>query len=204
MKCKCACNLRQIATAIRMYSHDNKDRYPCAKDPIMANPDTSIAFPIWLWMGRGWRPFVEPYLGGNSGKNIGSNLLCPQDVTDPNKYDDTSYGYSLCFYHSPAQINTITTIQQQLYENYILPSIPQQTSSVRTPARKILIGEWLSNHLPVQGNDGGWWCHKGSRNFLFADSHIEFIEAEKMQLANDGYPNPNVTKDGVRGFDWPR
>jgi len=196
LRCKCAYNLRQIAVSVQMYMNDNKNQYPCTNDPLSQG--------YWLWMGRGWRPFVEPYLAEHIDVNNPSVLFCPQDPTEPEKFENTSYSYSMAFYHSVSQINSINSIQHQYDPGLIMPSIPQQGSSVSNPASKILIGEWLSNHLPVQGNDGGWWCDKGSRNHLFADSHIKFIEAEKIHLANDGYPNPNVTKDGLRGFDWPK
>jgi prepilin-type N-terminal cleavage/methylation domain-containing protein/prepilin-type processing-associated H-X9-DG protein len=202
MRVKCSHNLKQLSLAFQLYIDEYNDKYPCAQDPVMPNPDPAAAWDIWLWMGRGWRPVVEPYVGTTSGVRSSSVLLCPQDSTDPNMYDDTSYAYSLSFYHSPAQINTVTTIGQQLWI-VLNPSVPQKSTKVSRPANKIMIGEWLSNHKPTDGDDGGWWCHTGGRNFLFADSHVDNIKAEDIQPANDGYPNPNVTKDGIRGFDWP-
>ena len=62
---KCTHNLKQIDLAVRMYLNENNETYPCAEDPV--SKDTNNLY--WLWMGRGWRPFVEPYLGTNDSKN---------------------------------------------------------------------------------------------------------------------------------------
>jgi len=194
---KCASNLRQIDVAMRLYLGENKDTYPCAQDPVR-DPN------IWLWMGRGWRGFIAPYFGEKIDVNNPSVLLCPADNTEPNKYEATSYSYSMAFYHSPEQINDMNS-KEDTYKNTPKPSVQQESDRVANPAKKIIVGEWNSNHRRVeQGQDKGWWNRLGSRNFLFADGHVIFLEAEKIRPANDGNPNPNLTKDGIEGMDWPR
>jgi prepilin-type N-terminal cleavage/methylation domain-containing protein len=194
---KCASNLMQIDIAVRLYLEGNNDTYPCdACDPLPNG--------FWLWMGRGWRSFVEPYLGGNIDANNPSVLLCPQDRTAPQKYESTSYAYSMAFYHSPGQIDNLVcteTHAEQLVT--AVPSIPQRSLCVAKPQSKILIGEWSSNHLRLD-KDKGWWGWEGSRNYLFADGQIQFLKAEDIQPANDGYPNPNLTINGINGIDWPK
>ena len=37
--------------------------------------------------------------------------------------------------------------------------------------------------------------------FLFADGHAEYVPSENIIPANDGLPNPNLTRDGIRGRD---
>ena len=59
MRLACAHNLKQIDLAVSFYLNENDNTYPCAQDPVSTEP------PYWLWMGRGWRFLVEPYLGGN-------------------------------------------------------------------------------------------------------------------------------------------
>ncbi len=71
MRLKCAHNLKQINLAVNFYLNENDNIYPCAQDPLPAG--------YWLWMGRGWRFLVEPYLGGNIDANNPSVLFCPQD-----------------------------------------------------------------------------------------------------------------------------
>jgi prepilin-type N-terminal cleavage/methylation domain-containing protein/prepilin-type processing-associated H-X9-DG protein len=204
---KCAHNLKQIDLAIHLYLQENNETYPCAEDPVYIDPDTGDI--IWLWMGRGWRRFVEPYLGGNIDANNPSVLFCPQDPTNPEKYESTSYAYSMAFYHSPEQINEMKSPGRTCGENDpFVPSVPQQSLNVLRPTGKILMGEWNSNHLRAvergwYGYDG-WWCWQGSRNYLFADGQVNFLKAEDIRPANDSYPNPNLTIHGIRGIDWPR
>ena len=154
-------------------------------------------------MGRGWRSFVEPYLGGNIDANNPSVLFCPQDRKAKNDYESTSYAYSMAFYHSPEQIDAMNSIMDQ-YKTPV-ESVPQKWLNVKKRDGKILIGEWTSNHLRVdKDTDKGWWCSVGSRNYLFADGLVHFLKAEDIRPANDGYPNPNLTIHGISGIDWPK
>jgi prepilin-type processing-associated H-X9-DG protein len=83
------------------------------------------------------------------------------------------------------------------------PCIPQRNSNVANPAGKTLIGDWLSNHLPIDG-DSGWWCWQGRRNYLFADGQVRALDASQIRAARDGFPNANLTIHGIKGIDWPR
>ena len=69
MRAKCASNLRQIYIAMDLYTNGNDDIFPCAEDPVSTSPF------YWLWMGRGFRGFIEPYLGGNIDPKNPSVLL---------------------------------------------------------------------------------------------------------------------------------
>ncbi len=190
----CAGNLRFIHQAVEMYTGDYADRYPAAQDPVSTSPF------YWLWMGRGWRGFVEPYLDGPVTQDAPSVLLCKADAASADKYEATSYAYSLAFYHSPAQINLMTG-PADTYSNP-QPPVPQCLADVAEPSRKILIGEWTSNHEPV-ADEQGWWNWEGSRNFLFAGGQVRFVAASEINKARDALPDPNLTVDGVRGRDVP-
>jgi len=190
----CTSNLRQINLAVNLYAVDNADNYPCAEDPLPQG--------CWLWMGRGWRGFIEPYLKGKSGRGRESVLWCPADYTDPNRYESTSYAYSMAFYHRPHQIDSMTSFTDTLPPTDPLPSVPQKTLSVKNPSRKILIGEWYSNHHPIEP-DKGWFGWTGRRNYLFADGAVQFLHADRIAAANDGLPNPNLTVKGINGIDYP-
>ncbi len=197
----CAHNLRQIGLAVDLYLNGNDGTYPCAEDPVSAVVSTDPNDYYWLWMGRGWRWFVEPYLGGNIDANNPSVLFCPQDATSPQYYESTSYAYSMVFYHEGRQIDAMSS-PADTYSNP-QPSVPQKGLDVANPAEKILIGEWLSNHLRIDGQDGGWWCWEGSRNYLFADGQVRFLMAKEIRPANNGWPDANLTKRGIKGRDWP-
>ncbi len=104
----------------------------------------------------------------------------------------------MAFYHTPEQINSLG----ELADNYSnpLPTVPQRRAAVRWPSRKVLVGEWFSNHLAWE-NDQGWFDDCGKRMFLFADGHVEYVSWRDIRTANDGNPNPNLTVDGIRGRD---
>jgi hypothetical protein len=154
-------------------------------------------------MGRGWRSFIEPYLDAKTDEDNPSALWCVQDRISKAKYESTSYAYSMSFYHSPEQIDSMSS-PADTYSNP-LPSEAQRSSSVANPSGKILVGEWLSNHMRVDmDEDSGWWCKVGSRNYLFADGQIRFLKAREIREANDGLPDANLTIGGIKGTDWPR
>ncbi len=193
MRLKCTHNLKQIDLAVHFYLNENDNTYPCAQDPVSTEP------PYWLWMGRGWRLLVEPYLGGNIDAKNPSVLFCPQDHIAKYKYESTSYSYSMAFYHSPEQIDDMNSPA----DTYTTPkpSIPQKDTDVAKPSGKIIIGEWLSNHSPID-DDKGWWCWEGSRNYLFVDSQVRFLQARQIRPARDGFPNANLTIHGIKGLDY--
>ena len=195
MRVKCSHNLKQINLAMNLYLNGNDDTYPCAEDPVSAVPY------YWLWMGRGWRSFIEPYLDTKVNKDNPSVLFCPQDRTDPEKFESTSYAYSMAFYHSPQQIDDMNSPSATYSSPQ--PSVPQQSSNVAKPSGKILIGEWNSNHLRIDGNPG-WWSWEGCRNYLFVDGQVNYLRAKEIREANDGFPDVNLTKQGIKGLDWPR
>lgn len=188
----CSHNLKQVQLGLDMYTSDHDTVYPCAQDPVSTNP------PYWLWMGRGWRRWVEKYLSTNVDVNTPSVLLCPADRSDPAKYESTSYAYSMAFYHSPEQIDAMRATTDT-YSNP-QPSIAQRVGNVAGPSGKILLGEWNSNHAPYE-NDKGWWQWQGARLFLLADGQVVFLETRKIRPARDDLPDANLTVHGIKGRD---
>jgi prepilin-type N-terminal cleavage/methylation domain-containing protein/prepilin-type processing-associated H-X9-DG protein len=206
----CQSNLHQIGVAFQLYLQDYDDIYPCTGD-------------YQLWMGRWWRWPLKPYLAlaateGNaqhpddptysSGSSTQSILACPSDPEAAADYDCTSYAYSMSFYLSPAQINAMTSpVGEYTYTG--LQCIPQSESSVAYPSMKALLGEWTSNHTsPYVGwwgnyQSGGWgqYAWEGARNYVFADGHCKYLRAGQLNSANDGFPDINLTCDGIQGKD---
>ena len=185
----CAQNLRGIGMAFNFYVDDYEQIFPCAEDPV----DPAY----WLWMGRGWRQSVAPYIGGISAQNL-SILYCASDRTAPVKWESTSYAYAMSFYHSPEQINLMNNPSYTYNVTKLVPSLPQKISRVQYPCQKVLVAEWLDNHTSGK-ND--WWSWSGSRNYLFVDGHVKFMKATDILPANDGWPDINLTIDGIAGKD---
>ena len=189
----CQSNLRQILVAFELYTQDWDDYYPNNGDPF-------------LWMGRKWRWPLKQYLAlaaepipGNpmlSTKRETTVLLCPADTAAPDQWDSTSYAYSMTFYMTAVQIDTMNDINQTWSGSR--PCHSQCKSDVEYPAHKALASEWLSNHeLPAVG----WNSWLGARNYLFADGHVLFLKARQIKPANDGWPDINLTHNGIRGKD---
>jgi prepilin-type N-terminal cleavage/methylation domain-containing protein len=185
----CLSNLRQIGILFAYYAEDQNGMYPAAQDPVHVDPS------YWLWMGRGFRGVLEPYLGRVSEARP-SILWCPADPST--EFEKTSYAYSMAFYHSPEQINEFDEPADTYTDP--LPPLGQRPERVRWPARKILSGDWTANHHPIEP-DGGWWCWDGKRSFLLADGHVRSIDANDVLPANDRLPDANLTRDGILGYD---
>ena len=183
----CGSNLRQIGLAFQLYLNESGQTYPYANDPVSRDPF------YWLWMGRGWRGALREYL--DDTREV---LHCPADETAVQKWESTSYAYSMAFYHTPEQINRMTQ-PSDTYSNP-QPGAPRRISQVSYPSRKVMVAEWLSNHAPVD-DDKGWWCWEGARMALFADGHAQLLNASEVLPANDGFPDFNLTRDGLRGQD---
>ncbi len=192
MRVKCSHNLKQAYLALHMYIESNEDVYPCSQDP---QPEPPLGY--WLWMGR-WRSFVEPYLSTRITEDNPSVLLCPQDVTYSTENESFSYAYSMTFYHSPEQIDTMNSVFDTYYT--VQKSIPQRSTDVAKPSGKILVGEWYSNHLP-EPNDQGWWCWVGRRNYLFADGRVSYLNVDQIRPARDMAPDAHLTIHGIKGID---
>jgi len=190
---KCAHNLKQIDVAMHLYTGSNDDMYPCAQDPVDPN--------YWLWMGRGWRGLIAPYLGSSIDANNPSVLWCPHDSVSKEKFESTSYAYSMAFYHTADHIDSMNS-SADTYGSPKQPSVPQRTLNVAKPSGKIIVGEWLSSHQKI-AKDNGWWSWQGKRNYLFVDGQVRFLEAAEIREARDKKPNPNLTIHGIKGLDWP-
>ena len=187
----CMSNLRQIGLAVTLYANDHRGFMPAGDD---TNPPVAG---VWFWMGRGFRPALEPYLPRGTGAGV---FWCPGDEIATNRFDSTSYAYAMTNYHSPEQINLMTTVGHNYLASLAMPPIPQRLAAIRQSSQKILAGEWNANHERLRA-DPGWFGRAGSRVFVFADNHCEYLSWEQIIPGNDGLPNPNTTIDGLKGKD---
>ena len=190
----CANNLRELGVAFELYGLENGETYPAAQDPVSTEPY------YWLWMGRGWRRLLAEYVPGE--KDDPGVFYCPSDVRPKSVevYERTSYGYSIALYHSPEQIDATDSFEATFSNP--MPAIPQRMAAVRYPSKKVLLAEWYANHAAFT-HDPGWFGWGGKRNYLFADGHVEFLDSNAILAANDGLPNPNLTRGGITGRDIP-
>lgn len=138
-------------------------------------------------------------------------LWCPSDSRAVQTWERTSYAYSAAFFHSPEQINALSSaLSNSTCANAgaivaalrMLPVEAQSESGVVFPAQKGLVAEWLSNHEPF-GADCGFWIWQGSANFLFADGHVKYLRRQQIAPAVNSLPDINLTWHGIRGKDIP-
>lgn len=194
----CQGNLRQIGLAFSLYLADYDSCFPSTGDP-------------YLWMGRRWRWPLQPYLAMSARRNpadpenpnVSVNnlpliLLCPADIVAPQQWDETSYGYSAAFYHTPEQIARMKTVD--LYSPSSPKPVTQSLGSVQYPSQKALAAEWLSNH---EDRKQGWWSTDSARNYLFVDGHVKYLQAAQLRPGGDGWPDINLTIGGLGGYDLP-
>ena len=82
--------------------------------------------------------------------------------------------------------------------NFILSAIRMALSLyIFVKYYRLTISSWPANKR-------GRHFATGQQTFLFADGHVRFLDSNDINPARDGFPNPNITINGIRGIDWPR
>jgi hypothetical protein len=149
-----------------------------------------------LWMGRNWRPVIDPYVGARKV------YWCPADSGARVKYDSTSYAYLQSFFHKPEDISagvaSMPTATLKAYHTCGIPTVTQALGDVTYPDRKILLYEWTSNHdAPART----MWQPAGQHLAVFVDGHATAMRQEQLRLSAVGDRDPNWTVGGIAGAD---
>ncbi len=207
----CTSNQKQIGLAFLQYTQDYDESFPNTNDP-------------YLWVGMRWRWPVMPYLAANQSQGAnytatnGSPMiqLCPSDTISGSTYNSTSYGYSACFYHAPAEINAMTLANLRAGLNTPgagATCTTQGQASLAFSAQKVLVGEWLDSHQKGPSGQVGYWgtlagpttagtdCWQGAREYVLADGHAKFIRATQISPSPDNCPDIHLTHDSLSGKD---
>ncbi len=225
----CVSNLKQLGLGFAQYAQDSDGGYPngCSANPALATGCSATGDP-YLWTGQHFRWLVMPYLGIGQQRDplspwkslagtTPSILVCPSDPST--SYDNTSYGYSACFYHADAVPDHMTIANLRAALNTPGPGsacVTRFESEVALPSQKVLVAEWLNAHNhpgAVFGYWGGSYpssghpsadCFNGARNDLFADGHCKLVQASLIRPpVNDPSPDINRTSHGLGGQDIP-
>ncbi len=194
-KAVCQSNLRQLGQAFLMYVADHDEYYPNTGDYRQA-------------AGRYWRWPLQPYLaygrrqaaGGPTTSTGGDRnvLWCPSDPATG--FDHTSYAYSRCFFQTPDEIRDIAQ-RGGVYAAFLVavPPVSQSDAAVASPAQKILVSEWTSNHQSPKTAD--ITALQGAHVHLFADGHVKLLQQGDVRPAWSGRPDPTLTVGGLGGSD---
>ncbi len=181
----CQFNLKNFSMATEIYCSDNSGYLPA--------PTQEQNSPFWTT--NQWRKVIGPYISGDDV------FTCPSIIDITSTDEIGSYVYSMSFYHSPEQINTIKDQNQTITPEKNLEVKAQKMDAVAKPDAKVIYGEWNSNHAMID-DENGWWNWSGQRNFVFSDGHTAFLKAADINSANDTLPDANVTIDGIKGSDY--
>lgn len=181
----CQFNLQNFFLATELYSFDN--------DGFTPAPSEEYTVPFWTTSQ--WKTPLSKYLTNSE------MFTCPSLSSEADAGEYGSYAYSMSFYHSPEQINSISGYCQLKKVDPEMKVTPQKLTAVAKPDSKIIFGEWHSNHAMID-DEKGWWNWSGKRNFVFSDGHSAFISADEIKAANDELPDANVTIDGIKGSDY--
>ena len=173
----CLNNLRQLHLAFMLYASDHDEEFPCDGN-------------TYLWMGRNWRPLIEPHLQNRK------TYWCPLDGTAKLKFDSTSYAYLQSFYHRPENM-----VAENLagFRTCNAPPEAQQLAGVRYPAQKILLYEWSTNHEHPQRT---MWEAEGPHMAVFVDGHAVLLRQQQLLPSVLGNRDPNWTVGGIAGKDY--
>ena len=192
----CQSNLRQIGMAFAQYVADHDGFYLNTGDERQAS-------------GRYWRWPLKPYVA--YGRNQGATgpltssggdrnvLWCISDSAA--NFDHTSYAYSRCFFQTPEQIRRIAA-NPSPYAAFLAlgePPVSQNEAALEDAASKILVMEWTSNHQSPKKADITSW--EGGHNYLFADSHVKFVQQRRLLPAYNNRPDAGLTVGGISGRD---
>jgi prepilin-type N-terminal cleavage/methylation domain-containing protein len=183
IRATCLNNLRQLNLAFMMYVNDYEEQFPNTGNTL-------------LWMGRNWRPVIDPYVGNRK------TYWCPADSSARVKFDSTSYAYLQSFYQQPANITagaaSMFTPTLVAYHTCGTPPAAQALGDVVYPDKKILLIEWTSNHDTPARNI---WQPTGAHLAAFVDGHAVLIRQDKLNTSALGDKDPNWTVGGITGKD---
>lgn len=225
----CVSNMKQLGLGFAQYAQDYDGGYPnaCSANPALSTQCTATGDP-YLWTGQHFRWLVLPYLGIAQPRDplspwkaspgaTPSILVCPSDPST--SFDNTSYGYSACFYHADDVSSLMVIDNLRVAQANAGPGgacATRYESEVAAPSHKILVGEWLNAHANT-GTAFGYWgsayfstghghptpdCWVGARNDLFADGHCKLVQAGQIVPAlQDAAPDINRTPGGLAGQD---
>jgi prepilin-type N-terminal cleavage/methylation domain-containing protein/prepilin-type processing-associated H-X9-DG protein len=180
----CISNLRQIGTAIAMYTDDHNDYYPPGFTGLGAN-------------GGDWTLFIAPYLSkvaSNYGSLTGSSgsspvLICPSAKTPPGRVTRTTYSSHIALMGSPgnpAPFNGQTRV-----------------ASVVRPSELILIGEGnlgVPNGAPANAFDATSIFGGGMVAPLESYSNPSYIPKRDLSITFPDTSNSDPASGNGLGF----
>jgi len=180
---QCLSNLRQIGTAMMLYTNANKNKFPFNPDP--SEPD------IVLWpkgsMVMVWRA-IQPYLAKDKGYYV-----CPVDAdppwtkwwaqTNPSWLSVAQVTLPTSYYY-PAHFYLLTNQDGLDLTNGMVPR-QYKITQVKYPAQKMMFTCF------ARGVPGGNHI-KETHAWVFVDGHAALIRYKEVVTRGSGYDAGNV------------
>jgi prepilin-type N-terminal cleavage/methylation domain-containing protein len=179
-KITCISDLKQLGTAVMMYTQDYDDHLP---NNFEGKKDTM------LWNDLSGSGIVDPYV---KNKKI---WFCPSD--NPPTYKNQTYDYSYCLYNNTADVG-----------KHLYPSRMESHSLAEAlyPTQKVLFWEVTAYH----GNRAyiaDVITSKAKRgdisNMTMLDGHTKTFHSTQLTPDVVNRFNPDWTVDGIAGKDFP-
>jgi prepilin-type N-terminal cleavage/methylation domain-containing protein len=176
----CVSNLKQLGTAVSMYTQDYDEFLP---NNFAGKKDTL------LWNDLSGSGLVDPYL---KNKQI---WFCPSDT--PHTYKNQTYDYSYCLYNNTADVN-----------KHLYPCRMESHSlaEAQYPAQKVLFWEVTAYHgnRKYIADDLNSKAERGDfSNMTMLDGHTKTFRPSQLKPDVVNRFNPDWTVDGIAGKDFP-
>ena len=217
----CESNLKQLGTAVMMYTQDYDEKYPGTLGPN----NTGYYQDVWGSGGSySWDTMIYPYI-----KNIGV-FKCPDDpmqlnaggvpsdTIHPEMGQVRSYSVNIDWYDACSEPGIDADNADPQCRGNLMTPVGKSQASVPAPATTIFLAErfiagqtqnytgsnWYSDTWPWgEPNGGGGGApgnvHMGGNNFLFCDGHAKRYRTS--QTCSDSTAGVNTPHDFPRPGD---
>lgn len=169
----CQTNLRSIGMAMLLFAEDNEGRLPPFSDPNWRSPQG-----LWwlegllgqdLYGNQNWPNYLEDQW--NDTTKRADNLVCPQSMSVHSGLMGPGYGYNI-----PDGAH----------------STMRRLDGIHYPTRFVLVADafirpdkWYDPALGLAaGSNFPNTSHSGGANYVFADGHVEYVNAQNPEELN--------------------
>ena len=173
----CMSNLRQIGLGFRMYTDDHAGFGPTTTHGASTNAS-------WIYQLSG-------YVG-----NVNRIRLCPADPKGQQRLTNNASSYTLNEYTA---VDLVDPFGNTLESFRKLDALPRPTETITTFEISDAAGvNTFNDHTHSRSWHLGWSSitadiqpdrHGGSANYLFADGHVENIQAAKLKKLSEATNN---------------